>query len=380
MNNTLIVGGGPIGLNLAARIASEGWQADVLEEHPQIGKPVHCSGLISASGCEELNLNVSDILLNEIKGARIYSPENKVIEVRRKKTVANLVDRALFDKMFYEKAKKAGAKIHLRSKLINVKNNTVFFQKKKRGEIKKAQYVVGADGVQSKIRDLMGINIDKNLFVHAYQEHVEGYFEKDMVEVHFGKFAPGYFGWIIPKNESTAEVGLAVTLGSMNPAEAFKKFVEEKKLGIKTVSKDSALIPCGPPLKTIMENNMFLVGDAGFQTKATSGGGLMLGLQSSNVLADTILNNIKSKTSLDKYALNMNKINKELMMHWKIYSYYQSLSEKALNKLFVQAQNAGIEQFLEEFGDMDKPSRFIGKILKKPKMWSLVPMALKILR
>ena len=79
MNNLLIVGGGPIGLNIAAQVADEGWSVDVIEEHPAVGKPVHCSGLISVSGCEDLNLDVKDVLINKIMGARIHSPDGQVM-------------------------------------------------------------------------------------------------------------------------------------------------------------------------------------------------------------------------------------------------------------------------------------------------------------
>ncbi len=374
MGNLLVVGGGPIGLNLATKVAEEKWSVDLIEEHSHIGKPVHCSG------CNELNLDVSSVNINLIYGAKIFSPDGQMIEIERKKPVANLVNREKFDLMFYQKAKNAGVNVHLNSKLMNIRGKSVFFQKNNHGEIKKADYVVGADGVQSKTRELLGQNVSNESFIHAYQEQVIGNFEDTRkVEIHFGDFAKGYFAWVIPKSSTEAEIGLGVKLGNQNPANAYKKFLEEKKIEIKTVSKESALIPCALPLKNIVKNNTLLVGDSAFQTKATTGGGLMLGLQASNIASESVLNAIKYKKSLDSYSKNLKQLNKEFQMHYKIYKYFESLSNQQINKLFTKAKRAGVQEFLQDFGDMDKPSKFVGKILTKPRLWGLIPSALRVL-
>jgi flavin-dependent dehydrogenase len=44
MHDIVIVGGGPAGLHAGARLARAGFRAAVLEEHPSIGEPVHCTG------------------------------------------------------------------------------------------------------------------------------------------------------------------------------------------------------------------------------------------------------------------------------------------------------------------------------------------------
>lgn len=378
MKTATVIGAGPTGLNTAVRLKESGWDVQVLEEHPEVGRPVHCSGLISASGTEELGIDVSSITLNEIFGAKIHSPSGVTLQVERKQPVAHVTSRADFDKLFYKKAVKLDIPIEFNSKLINVNKQTVFFQKLNRGEITKSMYVIGADGVQSKTRELLGINVPRENFVHTYQELCEGSFDPKFVEVFFGSFAKGLFAWIIPHSKKIAEYGIGVTHGSINPEIAFSNFFrKEKGLELAPEEKDSSLIPVGPPLKEIVKDNVMLVGDAAFHAKATTGGGLMLGIQASDICAQTLSSHMKNKTSLQNYSKNMAQLNKELLMHWKIREYMNSLPDNDIDRLFEKAKKAGVENFLSNYGDMDKPSRFVGKILTTPSLWQFVPLALK---
>ncbi|MGH7431616.1 MAG: FAD-dependent oxidoreductase, partial [Candidatus Methylomirabilales bacterium] len=46
MHDVIVVGAGPAGSQTAASLAQRGYTVLVLEEHPQIGVPTNCSGLI----------------------------------------------------------------------------------------------------------------------------------------------------------------------------------------------------------------------------------------------------------------------------------------------------------------------------------------------
>src|SRR3989344_8208645 len=166
-----VVGAGPAGLAAAKRIQERGWKTTVLEEHPQVGDPVACTGLISASGVQELGIRkeTEEVLMNKIRGAQIYSHNHEMIEIKRSETVAYVVDRAGFDRVLAREATEAGVEIKLNTRMIDIRNETVFVEHAGRGELLKSKVIIGADGVNSRTRKIMGANTTAANFVHAYQ-------------------------------------------------------------------------------------------------------------------------------------------------------------------------------------------------------------------
>jgi len=112
-------------------------------------------------------------------------------------------------------------------------------------------------------------------------------------------------------------------------------------------------------------------------TKATTGGGIILGVQSAEVAANAITDHLKEKKPLNQYAKNMASINRELLSHWKMRKYFNSLNEQQVNQLFEKLKKANMEEFLAEHGDMDKPTRFIGKMISTPSLWGFAGLAMK---
>ncbi|MFA5930750.1 MAG: NAD(P)/FAD-dependent oxidoreductase [archaeon] len=379
MNTIAIIGAGPAGLQTALRMKEEGFDATVFEEHEIIGEPTHCSGLISKKGVVELGLNLSDSLLNEITGAKLFSPSGHMLHIKRKETVAYVVDRKKFDQVLLRRARLLGIHVATDTKLIDVRKNTLFVQSQGRGELRKAEFVVGADGVNSTIRHLLGIEVGKENFIHTIQATCHGEFDDKNVHVYLGDFAKGFFAWVVPISKEKAKIGLGSTLGE-DVSENLKKFIAEKFPGTKVLKYDSALIPYGAPLVGITKDNLAIVGDAAFHTKATTGGGVIFGMKAANILAETIVDNLKGKATMKDYEKRLEPLNNELKMHWKIRRYANSLSNQEIDDLFVKLKHKGIEEFLEKEGNMDEPSKFVGKLMSNPKFFTMLGTAMKFMR
>lgn len=378
MPQVAVIGAGPAGLQTAIRLKELGVEVSVFEEHESIGVPEHCTGLISKRGVEELGLHLGDSLQNSIKGAKIFSPSGKMIKVKTKEVVAYVVNRKEFDSILLRKARLIGVHVSTETKLIDVRNNTLFIQNQKRGELRKADIIVGADGVNSTVRHLIGIKTNKDDFIHTIQTTCTGEFDPEMVEVHLLDYAKGFFAWVVPISKDKAKVGLGSTLGE-NISEALKKFISEKLKNARPYHYESALIPYGEPLKGIVKNNLVLIGDAAFQTKATTGGGVIFGMKSANILSQTIADTLNKKTTLNNYEKRMEELNKELKFHFKIRRYANSLTPKETDELFIKLKNKGIEEFLAKEGNMDEPTKFVGKILTNPKYFLMLGTAMKFL-
>src|SRR5260221_896409 len=108
MHDVVIVGGGPAGLHAAARLAASGFRTTLVDEHPVVSEPVHCTGVLSAEAVSEFTLP-RRALLNELTTARFWSPLGHQVSYSAGKVEAVVIDRRLFDQDLLEIAETAGA-------------------------------------------------------------------------------------------------------------------------------------------------------------------------------------------------------------------------------------------------------------------------------
>ena len=118
--DVVVVGAGPAGSSTARNLAAAGLKVLILEEHAQVGKPLHCSGFVTPRTLKIANLG-KDVLLSEIKGAQVYGPEGSNLQLGGDKTRALVLDRVLFDNKLAESAQEAGADLALANRLISIK-------------------------------------------------------------------------------------------------------------------------------------------------------------------------------------------------------------------------------------------------------------------
>ncbi|HRU80987.1 MAG TPA: FAD-dependent oxidoreductase, partial [Candidatus Methanomethylicus sp.] len=110
MHDVLVVGGGPAGLLAGAAAAEMGARVKVLEEDGEVGEPDHCAGVVSSRGVRAL-VGGRGAVINEIRGARIFSPTGRCYTVRAGDVKAYVVDRPRFDREMRRMAEGAGAEV-----------------------------------------------------------------------------------------------------------------------------------------------------------------------------------------------------------------------------------------------------------------------------
>src|SRR5689334_17445428 len=89
--DVLIVGGGPGGLFLAARLSAQGVRTLVCEEHTRVGDPVHCTGVLSADSFTRFHLP-SAATLNELDAVRFVSPGGIAVDYTTPSPLAMVID------------------------------------------------------------------------------------------------------------------------------------------------------------------------------------------------------------------------------------------------------------------------------------------------
>ena len=257
----MIVGSGIVGCYLGKLLGEQ----EIWEKNKTImEKP--CSSLLSRTGLESLNIDYKGCVLNEVSGARFISGKQE-FAVEKNKTQAFVLDRLALQKELIGEAEESGCRIRYGRAWNGQQDNAI----------------IGADGALSAVAKSMGI---ERRYIHAYQIKAElsRRMDDNIVELYFGRVAPGFFAWRIPFDARHAEIGIGV---SGNPKPFFDKFV--KRFEIKKIDKvQSALIPVFDATQRTAIGNKILVGDAAGQTKASTGGGIIFGCKCAEVLADSI--------------------------------------------------------------------------------------------
>jgi geranylgeranyl reductase family protein len=347
-----IVGGGPAGLHLSRKLKDKGIDSTVYESSPDIGRPVQCSGVFSNNFAELLDMP-KKVILNQVKGAKLYSPSKKVVEVSREEKQADIVDRGEYDR-------------HL-AKGLDVKEgehvNSLDFD---------SEYIVGADGAHSTVARLAGFPpLEKHVVGVQVEIDNDGY-DKDFVELHLGqRVAPGFFAWIIPTDKN-----LRVGLGTReNPKEYLDRFIEERFGKVEQRKCLAGYIPMRVR-KPILKGNVALVGDAAGQVKATTGGGIYMGMKSAEILADAI-----ERKDLNIYEKRFrNEIYPDLKKAVAINNILSSMTDKEMDKFWDTLGKKNMVKLMQEYGDMDKPTLLLKGFLKNPGLITQVPFIRSLLR
>lgn len=326
----LIVGAGPIGSYFGAKISKD-IETTIYEEHKIIGKPVQCTGIITGDIKSTMKLG-KDIVLNKIKYANIHSNE----EIIKLPVNDYIVDRTLFDKTLYHIATKNGATVKKWNKI-----DESFLKK----EIKKTKqdeklHIIGADGPTSIVSRKLVKNKPQKVLT-GVQYVIKGNFDKDKYDVFFDKnISKDFFGWIVPENEYVARIGLAGSRINKHNFENLKKCLEKQDIEITKntiVRKQGGIIPIYSKdhliQRRINDNtSVSLIGDAGAFVKATTGGGIIPGLESARILSKAILNDDVYSYSSTKNK-DLRKINNKLKIHLFLHNYLRSLKDGELDIL-----------------------------------------------
>lgn len=389
--DVIIVGGGPIGGTVGNIIAKKNFKVAIFEKNKEIGKPLRCAGLVSEKTFKHTPISKSNLVQNKIKGANIHSPSDNVLTIGGDKIHALAIDRVDFDKKIINQSEKNGAKVFLEHKIASTQ------RQKKHVEVTsedKKSYIgsmlIGADGPHSIVRDRFSFPEPVEFLNGMGAEITDTSLDPDFVEIFVGnKIAPGFFAWIIPINRdgTRARVGLCVEHKSAkNLKKCFKIFLENKKVSQlldkqNIEQKIAGVIPLGPLKKTYSEN-ILLVGDAAAQVKPTSGGGLYPGLlcanHCANVTIEALEKQIFSTSLLKKYHKKWYKeIGRELYMGRKFRRVFSKLSDQQMDKYLKKFQNKKIRDVINQYGDIDHPSKLLKPLIKKtPSLLKLLPTSL----
>ena len=261
----VVAGGSVAGLTFASEAARWGAKVVVYEEHPEIGEPEKCDGLVSLRGLRRYGYPPpSSVIQNRVASAVIHAPSGREFQIDASSLEVVVLDRSAYDKRLAEVAASNGAALETGSRVSDVKEGPDWVEVAAGGTVARGKYYIDATGPASSPR--RGI-------LPAAKYEVEGdWIRERVVEVFAdaGKY-PGFFAWVIPYGPHRAKVGAAGF--GINPFRALDGFLQGRPSRI--VRKVSAPIYIGGPAPRFLSGRRILVGESAGQVKPTTAGGIM---------------------------------------------------------------------------------------------------------
>lgn len=352
MRDVLIIGGGPAGLIAGAEAAHMGADVLVVEEDPEVGKPDHCTGLVSKSGLDRIAGPDPSFVLNWISGVRIYSPSGIAYEVMTEESKACIIDRARFDAHLLRRAEESGAEVQVGKIYPKDVNDH-------------SKFIVNAEGTKGRVAKALGFETPKS--IPAIQVDLDTQdFDRDMVELHTGEWAPGFFAWKVPRRDHV-RVGLACYDGV--PQERLERMLEKNPnfsriRGAKVLRTLHGKIVVGGPMRRTVRGNAMAIGDAGGFAKPTTGGGVVVGglvaRMGGKVAAEAALIGVSLDSFQRKWKKSYAREFRSMKLATRI---FHNMKEEELERALRVSHEAGILGLIAGY-DMDLQGKAVNRVLE----------------
>ncbi len=293
MFDAVVIGGGPAGLLTATRLAESGLEVAVLEDHPTIGAPTHCTGVVSQEAAELAKIP-DDLVLSRLTRATMVGPAGRRVshiwDPAKGEDVV-VIDRAAFDRHLASEAIAAGATVRTGARVTAVHADAEDAVVEIGHERVRARLCVLACGVSYRFHRDLGLGIPGQV-MHTAQVEVDAE-PSEIVEMHFGHdVAPQGFLWVVPiarDGGPRLKIGL---MGRGNASAYLRAFLDRPAVRGRLRAEPPAPIRRPLPLQPIprtFADRVLVVGDAGGFTKPTTGGGIFYSLLTATLAAETAI-------------------------------------------------------------------------------------------
>ena len=351
-----IIGAGPAGSYLAYLLAKQGKEVMVFEEHEHVGKPVQYTGIVTHS-IEKFFKLKKEVIAKKLDKVVVVSKNNR-ISVNVDEVV---MWRDRFDRLVADMAQDAGAEILINHQFTGFNGkNSIKVRDKKNNKTKeiKTEIVVGADGPYSAVAKAAGMESNSKNYI-GMQAKVRLSMDTTSFETYFGSDFPNFFGWCVPESDDTARLGIGCF---ENTQEHFYKFLKSRTGRKDVLCWESGLIPLYNPEKAIQKGNVYLIGDAATQVKATTGGGIIPSLKAAQTLCDCIVNNKDYNKEFKRQS------GRELLLHLRIRNVLNRFSDDDYDRLLDLMNGENVKKILKKY-DRDTPMPLVANLLlREPRL------------
>ena len=369
-HQVIVVGAGPAGSACAQRLAELGLDVLVLERRKIIGSPAQCGECIPNWGeVIQTFSHIEDnqwlqqyfefpqwLQLHRLDFMRVFLPSGKSYGFELDAFAGH---RLHFDGYLADKAIAAGANILTDTAVTNMIHKSSTQQDILVTEHARYSYdyLVDASG---SLAHMMRLKHGKQKDFRPGDQVPTAYAQvrgnvPETFDVFLGSVAPSGYAWIIPKGDSTANVGIGARAGKLKKPvkQHLTEFCEDLNLEIMSIG--GGWIPMGGPVKKMVSGNILAIGDAAGLVMPSNGGGISQAIISGYFAAETIHDNISKNVPLEHYqTLVTNSMGRALKNSLRTKNFgYAFLRGDVLTELILRTLGpiGGIKRAME----CDKP-------------------------
>ncbi|HXX59622.1 MAG TPA: NAD(P)/FAD-dependent oxidoreductase [Dehalococcoidales bacterium] len=335
-----VVGGGPVGSQVAFRLASMGFRTVVLEKKQDLTGPVCCTGIVSTECVDYFDIPDS-VIHRTANGARIFTPSGDDFSISRPMPQVAILNRPAFNMAWANRAQGKGAEYRFCAEVtkIDTDKKSVTLQSLCRGEKQSvtARAIILTTGFGSQMVDKAGLGGAADFVMGAQAEVATR--DAHEIEVFLGsKTAPGFFGWLVPSAPGKALVGL---LSRRSPPAYLRALLAKLAAEGKIMPTDSPFTYGGVTLKPLPKtraDRLLVVGTAAGQVKPLTGGGIYFGLLAADMAANTLnkclLQDDLSADKLGSYQISWKRrLGRELRVGYWARRIYELLNEGQIDRI-----------------------------------------------
>jgi len=319
-----VAGAGPGGLYAALEALKRGLSVYIFDKKTVVGAPVKCGeyfpvrremqSLLPSAGEYMHVFDVPQTAINNTcKTLRMISPRGREYEFDFE---AFILDRTILEQHMAREVEKLGGMIQLRTVVDLFTEDETISLGPSKAEGVRAKVVVAADGFPSKVAKSAGILTDDymtpNNIAINYEYLMTGLsVDQSVTEMYMGtQFAPGGYGWIIPKGNRSANVGIGIrtTYSKKNDGRSYLKFfldecpLSKSKLeGGKLGPMIADVLPVDGPLPRTCSEQVIAVGDAAGMVMPTNGGGIATAMISGEIAGQVAADHVQYGVPLTRY-------------------------------------------------------------------------------
>ena len=364
MRDVAIIGAGPAGLTVARALASRGHDVVVLEEHPCIGVPVHCTGVLGLDAFQEFDLPRHSIL-GTAESATFVAADGSSVLVDADKARAVIVDRARFDQSLADDSRASGAELRSGTRVQSIATGLQSVTVRIDGaEPVEARACVIACGANYRFNRQLGLGVPRAFLQSAQLEQpLDG---PPTVEVHLGRqVAPGGFGWLVPFKRNDvphARIGIMCESRALTRFRTFASRIRERHGAADPIAEPRLkILPLGPVSRTYA-NRILAVGDAAGLAKPTTGGGIYYSLISGDLAAATLDEALAAddlrEARLRRYETQWReRVGAEIRIGLAFRVLASRMTDRAIDAVIELARVDGIVPMLRETADFNWHSR-----------------------